>query len=96
MVRIVRTRQAREDVLDIWDYVAANNVEAADSLVRRLDQVVRLLSEHPGLGSRQDKYRDGLRCLPAGNYLIFYDLIPGAVRVLRILHGARRWEDLIH
>ncbi len=58
MVRIVRTRQAREDVLDIWGYVAANNVEAADALVRRLNQVVRLLSEQPGLGSRQDKYRE--------------------------------------
>ena len=96
MVRIVRTRQAREDVLEIWDYVAAIDVDAADTLIRRLDEVIRHLSTQPEIGSKQDKYRDGLRCLPAGNYLIFYDIIPDAIRILRILHGARRWEDLLN
>lgn len=95
MARIIRTRQARSDVLDIWEYIAADNTAAADKLLLRLDEVVRLLAEQPELGSRQDKYRVGLRCMPVGNYLIFYDQVPDAIRVLRILHGARRWEDLI-
>ncbi|MDB5339443.1 MAG: plasmid stabilization protein [Planctomycetaceae bacterium] len=95
MARIIRTRQARSDVLDIWEYIAADNTAAADKVIRRLDEVIRLLAEQPELGSRQDKYRVGLRCMPVGNYLIFYDQIPDAIRVLRILHGARRWEDLI-
>lgn len=94
MARIIRTRQARSDVLDIWEYIAADNTAAADKLILRLDEVVRLLAEQPELGSRQEKYRVGLRCMPVGN-LIFYDQVPDAIRVLRILHGARRWEDLI-
>lgn len=95
MARIIRTRQARADVLNIWEYIAADNTAAADKLIRRIDEVVRLLAEQPELGSPQDKYRIGLRCMPVGSYLIFYDQIPGAIRVIRILHGARRWEDLI-
>ena len=95
MARIIRTRQAREDVLDIWEHIADDSTGAADRLVQRFDEVVRLLAEQPNLGSAQDKYRLGLRCMPVGNYLIFYDQIPDAIRVLRILHGARRWEDLI-
>lgn len=95
MLRIERTRQAREDVLDIWNYIAADSIEAADALVRRLDEVIRLLCEHPRLGTPQDKYRHGLRCMSVGNYLIFYDEIPGVLRVLRVLHGARHWEDLV-
>lgn len=95
MARIIRTRQARADILDIWEYIAADNAAAADKLIRRLDEVVRLLAEQPELGSPQDKYRVGLRCMPVGTYLIFYDQVPDAIRVIRILHGARRWEDLI-
>ena len=95
MPRIIRTRQAREDLLDIWDYVAANNTVAADKLIRKIDEMVRLLADQPGLGSPQDKYRAGLRCMPVGKYLIFYDQTPETLRVLRVLHGARRWEDLI-
>lgn len=95
MARIIRTRQARADVLDIWEYIAADNTAAADKLLLRLDEVVRLLAKQPEQGSPQDKYRDGLRCMPVGNYLIFYDQIPDAIRILRILHCARHWEDLI-
>jgi toxin ParE1/3/4 len=95
MLRIVRTSQAQEDVLDMWQFIAADSIEAADALVRRLDEVVRLLSEHPRLGMPEDKYRIGLRCMPVGNYLIFYEETPDALRILRVLHGARRWEELI-
>lgn len=95
MLRIIRTRQAREDVLDIWDYIAAENVPAADKLLRKIDEMVRLLAVQPGIGSSQDKHRAGLRCQAVGSYLIFYDQTPGTLRVLRIIHGARRWEDLI-
>ncbi len=95
MARVIRTRQARTDVLDIWEFIAVDNTAAADKVVRRLDEVIHLLAQQPDLGSRQDRYRVGLRCMPVGNYLIFYDQIPDAIRVLRILHGARRWEDLL-
>lgn len=95
MARIIRTRQARNDVLDIWEFITTDNLAAADKLIRQLDEVVRLLAEQPELGSSQDKYRIGLSCMPVGHYLVFYDQVPDAIRILRILHGARRWEDLI-
>lgn len=92
MLNIVRTRQACEDVIEIWQYIAADNAAAADAVVRRLDEVILLVREHPQLGTPLDRYRTGLRCMPAGSYLIFYDEISGALRILRVLHGARRWE----
>ena len=95
MLRILRTSQAQEDVLEIWRYIASDSFEAADAVVWRLDEAVQLLSEHPRLGTPQDNYRVGLRCMPVGSYLIFYDETPEALRILRVLHGARRWEDLI-
>jgi len=95
MPRIVRTRQARNDVLDIWEYVARNNPAAADRLIRRLDVMIRRLAEQPRIGAAQDKYRAGLRSFPVGNYVIFYEPIPTGIQVIRILHGARNWPELI-
>jgi len=49
-LNILRTRQACEDVIDIWQYIAADNAVAADAVVRRLDEAILLLGEHPKLG----------------------------------------------
>jgi toxin ParE1/3/4 len=95
MGRIVRTRQAREDVLAIWKYIAADNETAADRLLSRFDEIAQRLSENPKLGSSQDRFRSGLRCMPVASYLIFYEPITDGNRILRGLHGARRWEDLL-
>lgn len=32
---VVRTRLANEDLLDIWRYIAQNNIEAADRLLEQ-------------------------------------------------------------
>ena len=95
MSRVIRTRKARQDVLEIWEFIAEENAAAADKLIQRLNSVTGLLATQPRLDSPQDKHRAGLRCMPVGSYLIFYEQIPDAIRILRILHAARRWEDLI-
>ena len=37
-----------------------------------------------------------IRCNDAidSNYLIFYDVLPDAVHVLRVFHGARKLDEL--
>jgi toxin ParE1/3/4 len=95
MARLLRTSQARSDVLDIWEYIARDNPKAADNLVRKLDLMLRRLAEQPGIGAPQEKYRVGLRCFPVGNYLIFYESIPKGIQVIRVLHGARDWPEII-
>ncbi|MFH1301455.1 MAG: type II toxin-antitoxin system RelE/ParE family toxin [Planctomycetota bacterium] len=95
MPRILRTRQANEDVLNIWSYIAEHDTTAADQLIRRINDLLQQLAAHPGLGAKQEQLRKGLRCFPIGNYLIFYEPIENGIQVLRILHGARQWEDLL-
>lgn len=95
MGRVDRTRQAREDILAIWDYIAGDSEAAADRLVRHIDEVAHQLSDNPKIGSPQERFRHGLRCMPVGNYLIFYEPISDGIRIQRVLHGARRWEDLL-
>ena len=95
ILRIRRTRKAEDDVLDIWNYVALDSIAAADAVVRRIDEVVSLLAAYPHLGAPQDRFRSGLRCMGVGNYLILYDHSADVLRILRVLHGARRWQGLI-
>ena len=61
MARIIRTSQAREDVLEIWAYIAQDNPTAADKLLRKLDETISLLADTPDIGIAQFQYRPGLR-----------------------------------
>lgn len=96
MPRVIRTSQAREDVLDIWAYIAQDNPVAADKLLKKVDETIDVLATTPDIGIPQFQYRPGLRCKPvAKRYLIFYEPSNDGIRVLRVLHGARKWEDLL-
>jgi toxin ParE1/3/4 len=93
MTRITRTKLARADLRDIWLFIAHDSVDAADRFLDRLDRTIRLIAERPTLGEPQDRIKHGLRRFVVGPYLIFYEPIAGGIRVVRVLHGARRWED---
>jgi toxin ParE1/3/4 len=36
-----------------------------------------------------------LRTFPAGNYLILYRQIDDGAEIVRVVHGARRWQELL-
>ena len=93
MARIIRTKLARADLRDIWLYIAQDRIDAADRFLDHLDRTTRLIAESPAIGEPQDQIKQGLRRFVVGHYLIFYEPIAGGIRVVRVLHGARRWED---
>lgn len=96
MIRIVRTPLADADLADIWSYIARDNAPAADRLIRQISDAFDLLAANPDLGIRQDDIRPGLRCKPVRrHYLIFYEVAGDLLRILRVLHAARRYEDLL-
>ena len=95
MTRLLRTYQAREDVLNIWMYIARDDSSTADRFVAQIDDLLNTLARSPGLGKAFDVGRSGLRTHPVGRYLIFYEPIRGGIRVVRVLHGARRYERLL-
>lgn len=95
MTRVVLTDSAKQDQLDIWLYVAADNPDAADRLLDEIDDVLRLLSGAPGLGRARDDIAPGLRYFPVGNYLILYELLPDGITVVRLVHGARQLSRIL-
>jgi plasmid stabilization system protein ParE len=92
---IVRTWNADQDLHAIWSLIAKDSRSAADGLIRRLDRKFEQLARMPTLGERQPQLGDLMRREIVGKYLIFYEAHDDSVIISRVLHSARRWEDLV-
>ena len=57
MAKLLCTPQANEDLLSIWNYVASDNTDAADTLLLQLGEQCKLLAKNPHLGQSADQYR---------------------------------------
>ncbi|MCB1581339.1 MAG: type II toxin-antitoxin system RelE/ParE family toxin [Alphaproteobacteria bacterium] len=94
MSLVRRTRQADEDLIEIWVYIAQDNPLAADHWLDEIEDKFRLLSEQPRLGPARPDIAQGLRYFPVGNYLILYREMTEGVEIVRVVHGARRLSRL--
>ncbi|MGY3451692.1 type II toxin-antitoxin system RelE/ParE family toxin [Bradyrhizobium sp. USDA 4353] len=59
--------QAREDALEIWQYIAADNETAASALLHRFDRAVQTLAANPFAGRERAELGPGIRNFPVGN-----------------------------
>jgi toxin ParE1/3/4 len=86
---ILRRPRARDDIAEIWNYIAEDGERQADAFVDRLDTKFQLLARQPRLGFAREELAPGLRSFPVGRYVIFYELIQDGIAIVRVLHGAR-------
>jgi len=93
MPKIFRTSRAELDLAEIWSYIARDNLEAADRMIRRIDQRLQVLLADPTMGEPMEQYRPGLRATAVGSYVIYYSPTPDGIEVYRVLHGARQREE---
>jgi len=93
MGKIVRTSRAELDLAGIWWHIAQDNLDAADRMIRRIDQRFRVLRDNPTMGDSIEQYRRGLRATAVGSYVIYYRPTDDGIEIYRVLHGARRRED---
>lgn len=89
MPEVRHTARARRDLLDIW-LTIAENPTAVDRVYDRLDARVIILARFPEVGPIRPDIAAAARVLVERPYLILYRILPDAVQVVRVLHGARR------
>ena len=90
MNRVRFTAQAREDLLDIWLYVAAHNSETvADRVYDSVEQSCRLLAEQPRLGRARPEIQAEARSIVIERWLALYRITEDGVQIVRIIDGAR-------
>jgi toxin ParE1/3/4 len=95
MSRVDRFRRAEEDLLAIAEYIARDNPRAAAHWLDQIDETLLLLAQNPYMGESVEHLRPGLRRFSHGNYLIFYEPRETGIVLVRVLHGARKIEDLL-
>lgn len=93
---IVYTAQARQDLRDIYEYIALELLtpETAIGQTRRIMKTIRSLGEMPmrhQLYGEEPWHSRGIRFLPVDNYLIFYlpEEPQNTVNIVRIMYGGR-------
>lgn len=89
MARILRRPRAAADIAEVWDYIAEDSPMQADAWVDRLDARLHVLVTQPLMGRARQELMPGLRSLPFGRYVIFYQLLNDGIDVVRVLHSAR-------
>ena len=94
MARMVRTYPARDDLRKIWLYIAKDSVARADRFIDEVERTLNLLARNPQLGQSVAQYRPGLRQYTVRKFILFYEPIDGGVRLVRVLHGARKIDEL--
>jgi toxin ParE1/3/4 len=90
-MRIAWTPAAAADLEQISDYLFDRSPKAAMEVVQRIYQAASTLKKFPDSGRRGRKEDTRELVLTGLPYLVVYDVERQTVRVLRILHGARRW-----
>ncbi len=82
------------DLEGIVATIAEDNPPAASRWLDAILARCRNIADAPGIGVERSDIRKGLRLFPAGRYLILYEITSDGVDIVRVLHGARRWQDL--
>jgi toxin ParE1/3/4 len=81
---------AERDLDEIFLYWAVRaSLEVADRVVDRITERFWLLGQHPNAGKAVFRITAGVKCFPAGKYLVYYRKTRAGVDILHIFHGAR-------
>lgn len=93
--RLSLTPAAKEDLLAIWQYIAADNPAAADGVIDDLLDASENIAAFPSLGPSRPDLAPDVRYFPRGSYLIIYRPEPLGVEVLRYLRSERDLFDAL-
>ena len=89
------TPKAESDISGIALYIAEDNPSAAVRWSGDMLRHCRNLGETPEIGVARLDVRPDLRTFPVGNYLILYQTTEYGALIVRVVHGARQWQQLL-
>jgi toxin ParE1/3/4 len=98
MPRFILSEFVEPELSAIWDYIAIDNLDAADRFLEAAYGTFQELARMPGMGRARAFPHARLHHLRSfrihgfENYLIFYSPIHDGIEVFHVLHGARDLE----
>jgi plasmid stabilization system protein ParE len=95
MTRYRLQRTARQDLRDIYRYVALDNPPAAARLLGRFYDHFRFLAANPLAGELRTDIGPTVPLFSVGNYVIVYRPDKQGVVIAHVVHGARDLNALL-
>lgn len=90
MTPYILAPEALQDLHDLWDYIAAENLDAADRVIDMLFAAFERLAAMPGLGhTREDLTDQRLLFWTVGTYLVIYRAERTPIEIVAVTHGGR-------
>lgn len=88
-MKVVFSPAAQADLMDIAIFIAQDNPTRALTFVDEIEGKCDALRMAPGIGTARPELGEGICMLPYGRYIIFYRPASKALRIERVMHGAR-------
>ncbi len=89
MARLIFSPGARQDLSDIFDYIARDKPIAAANWVNKIEQKCELIAATPRFGEKRPEYGDDIRSSTIGRYVIFFRPFNEGAEVVRVIAGDR-------
>lgn len=90
MKKYVLSTAAELDLEAIWEYIAQDNIDAADHWIGKLFDAFDALERTPGMGHRRDDLTSfPVLFWPVGAYLILYRVQGDRIEIVAVTQGAR-------
>jgi plasmid stabilization system protein ParE len=78
------------DLDDIWEYIAADNIDAADRWIGKLFDAFEALGQTPGMGHRREDLTSyPVLFWPVGTYLVIYRAERLPIEIVAVTQGSR-------
>jgi toxin ParE1/3/4 len=98
MPKIIFSEYVEPELTAIWEYIALDNVDAADRFLGSVHVTLQELARMPHMGRARKFSHERVRHLRSfpvqdfTNYVIFHEPLPDGISVFDILHAARDLE----
>lgn len=99
MGKVLFTRRAREDLLDLWVYLAEHSsVSVADRIYDTIEEQCAVLRPHSLIGRARPEIAADARSLVIKRWIVLYRIAGEDVQIVRVVDGARdldriEWTD---
>ena len=92
-MRVIWTPEALQDRVDVWDYIAAENPQAAARMDERFSQAASTLMANPRIG-RPGIIPSTLELIPHEHYRLVYEMDGDTAWILALVHTSRQWPPV--
>jgi addiction module RelE/StbE family toxin len=89
-VNVIWATEAHQNRIDIWDYIAKENPQAAVRMDALFSAAAARLANHPTLG-KAGKIPGTRELIPHEHYRLVYEIDGETLWILTLVHTSRQW-----